>query len=321
MTRARGIGLEVALFEIINILAPVFLVIVLGWVLARSGFLPGVAIHDLNRLTYWVGLPSLLFYRIGTADPEIQGVTGLLLVCAAATLLAIVAAGIGAGLMGLPRRSYGTFMQGVFRGNLAFIGLPVVIYAFSDAGGGPEASALLVLGPLIVLYNVLAVVVLVFSGGGTGRGIVTPALYGLVTNPILIASLAGVSFAFSGFPLPAMADRTISAVGQMALPLALLCIGATLYTTRIQGSLHWAVVGAVLKVALVPAIGLGLAWAVGLSAEHTRIALILLACPTASVSYVLARQLRGDEALASSIVVIANVLAVPALFVVLMVTG
>ncbi len=289
--------------------------------MARSGFLPSQAIDDLNRLSYWVGLPALLFYRIGTAEPDFWAVTGLLFVCTAATLLGIVAAGIGAAAMGLPRRSYGTFIQGVFRGNMAFIGLPVVLYAFSNAGGGAEASALLVFGPMVVLYNVLAVVVLVLSAGRTGHGIVMPALYALVTNPILIASLAGVLLAMAAVPLPDVAARTLSAVGQMALPLALICIGATLYTTRIRGSLRWAFVGAAMKVALLPAIGLALAWAVGLSAVHTQIALILLACPTAAVSYVLARQLRGDEALASSIVVIATVLAVPAMFAVLAVTG
>lgn len=309
------------MFEIVNILAPVFLVILLGWVLARSGFLPGQALADLNRLSYWVGLPALLFYRIGTAQPEVQGVTGLLLVCTLATLLAIVVAALGAVALRMPGRSYGTFIQGVFRGNLAFIGLPVVLYAFEGAGAGAEDSALLVFGPLVVLYNVLAVVVLVFSGGGSGRGLIRPALYGLVTNPILISSLAGVLLAVSGWTMPDMAERTLGAVGQMALPLALICIGGTLYTTRIQGSLGWAVAGAMMKVALVPAMGYGLAQAFGLSDEHTRIAMILLACPTASVSYVLARQLRGDEGLAASIVVLANVLAVPALAVVLAVTG
>lgn len=262
----------------------------------------------------------MLFYRIGTADPDVQGVTGLLLVCTGATLLGIVAAGIGARLMGMPLRSYGTFMQGVFRGNLAFIGLPVVLYAFPGESGGAESTALLVFGPMVVLYNVLAVVVLVIPGGGSGSGIIRPAVYGLVTNPILIASLAGVLLSLSGLTLPEVASRTLSAVGQMALPLALICIGATLYTTEVKGSLGRAMVGALMKVALIPAIGLALAWAVGLSDEQTRIALILMACPTASVSYVLVRQLRGDEALASSIVVFANLLAIPAMFIVLAIT-
>ncbi|WP_353959898.1 AEC family transporter [Aquisalimonas lutea] len=305
------------MLAIVNILAPVFLVILLGWALARTGFLPGQALAELNRLCYWVGVPCLLFYRVSTAQPDVGGVTGLLLVCGLATVLAIGVAGLVGLALGLPGRAYGTFMQGVFRGNLAFIGLPVVLYAFPDSAGSAETSALLVFGPLVVLYNVLAVVVLVLSGGGSGHGLVRPALYGLVTNPILVASLGGLLVALAGIPLPEVAGNTISAIGQMALPLALICIGGTLYTTRIQGSLGRALAGAGMKVAAVPLIGFALAWAVGLSDDHTRIALILLACPTASVSYVLARQLRGDEALASSIVVLSNFLAVPAMFVVL----
>ncbi len=76
-----------------------------------------------------------------------------------------------------------------------------------------------------------------------------------------------------------------------------------------------------LKVGAVPALGLGLAWWLGLSPEHTRIVGILLACPTASASYLLASQLGGDDGLASSIVVLSTLLAVPAMIVVLWVTA
>lgn len=211
-------------------------------------------------------------------------------------------------------------MQGVFRGNLAFIGLPVVLYAFSatsSAGGSAEDSALLAFGPMVVLYNILAVIVLLFAGGVVRRGIVRSIGYGLLTNPILIACLGGLVFSLAGLELPVLVQRTLAAIGQMALPLALICIGGTLHVTRLRGSLGWAFAGSLMKVALVPAFGFVLARWLGLSAEHSRIVLILLACPTASVSYVLARQLQGDEALASSMIVISNLLAVPAMIVVL----
>src|SRR5690606_30587535 len=121
--------------------------------------------------------------------------------------------------------------------------------------------------------------------------------------------------------LPDLLQRTLSAIGQMALPLALICIGGTLHTTRLRGGLRYAFIGSLMKVTLLPAIGMLLAWWVGLSAEHTRIVLLLLACPTASVSYILVRQLQGDEALASSMIVISNLLAVPAMAVVLAITA
>lgn len=316
---------EVSVLLIIaNILSPIFLVIALGWALTRSGFLSIRALEDINRLTYWVGLPCALFYRIAGASPDVAAVGDLLLVGVLATVIAIGAAALTAFSLRLPVRSRGAFIQGVFRGNLAFIGLPVVLYAFSSPGmesSNAENSALLAFGPMVVVYNILAVVVLLFGGGVVRRGLIGSVGYGLLTNPILIACLGGLVFSLTSLALPELMQRTLAAIGQMALPLALICIGGTLHITRLRGSLGPAFIGSLMKVSLVPIIGLLLGWWLGLSQEHLRIVLILLACPTASVSYVLVRQLQGDEALASSMIVISNILAVPAMAVVLAVTA
>ncbi|MBA1145723.1 AEC family transporter [Ectothiorhodospiraceae bacterium WFHF3C12] len=313
------------MLTIVEILAPVFLIVALGWSLARAGFLSRGALQEVNRLSYWFGLPALLFHRLATASPEFRAVGGLLLALSGATLAGILLAAMAAAVLRLPRPVVGTFIQGVFRGNLAFIGLPVVLYAFAGSpmgGAGAESSALLAFGPTVVLYNVLAVAVLLAPGaqGGWSKALVR-AGYGMVTNPILIACLAGVGYAAAGLAMPDLLGRTLSALGQMALPLALLCIGGALYWTRVRGHLLWAGIAAVLKVSVLPAIGLGLAWWLGLSPEHTRIVGILLACPTASASYLLATQLGGDGGLASSIVVLSTLVAVPAMILVLWVTG
>lgn len=295
----------------------------LGWLLARTGFLSPRALHDLNALTYWVGLPALLFVGIAGASPEIGAVRDLMIVTFGATGAGILAAmGLARGLA-VPAGARGTFVQGVFRGNLTFIGLPVVMYAFAGpggTGGSAAASALLVFGPTVVLYNVLAILVLMRRDGDGGPRMPGGALRSLLTNPILIACIAGLVFSLSDTGLPVLVQRTGGAIGQMALPLALLCIGGSLFTTRLSGSLHWALAGALAKVLLLPALGLPLAWLVGLSHEHLRIALILLACPTASASYVLARQLGGDVALASGMILLSNLLALPGLLLVLALT-
>ncbi len=270
-------------------------------------------------MTYWVGLPSLLVHRIAAAEPEFAAVSGLLAVAMGATFAGIALGYAGAAVLGLARETRGTFVQGVFRGNLAFIGLPVVIYAFEAAGGdtaAAQASALLLFGPLVVVYNIAAVAVLLAGRGGR-TGVLRGVGYGLVTNPILISCALGLVLALLEFPMPLAVERGLAAVGQMALPLALVCIGGTLASTRVRGRLGPAAAAAALKVAALPAIGAGLALLIGLSDAHLRIALIMLACPTASASYVLARQLGGDEGLASSVILLSNLLAIPAMMVVL----
>jgi predicted permease len=304
--------------------APIFLVIGLGWLLARQGLIGAGALKQLNWLTYWVAMPAFLFHSIAGANHQLQAASGLLFVTVLATLLAMLAAALLGPMAGIAKASRGTFVQGVFRGNLGFIGLPIIIYAFSatgPSGGGAEASALLVFGPMVVLYNLFGVLVLLpADSGGLRRGLGIASREWL-RNPILISCVAGLCVSLGGWSTPPMVERSFTIIGQMALPLALLCIGGTLHSCQLRGRIRLATTASLMKVALLPSLGLLIAGWVGLSDELTRVALILLACPTASATYVLACQLDGDEALASGIVVISNLLAIPAMFGVLAATA
>lgn len=306
--------------QIITIIAPVFLLIALGWGLLRWRFFTASALSDVNRLCYWVALPTLLFESVATSEPDFRAAGGLFGVVLAATVLGIVVAAAYAVISRMPPTSRGAFIQGAFRGNMVFVGLPVVLYAFAampQSTTNAEQAALLIIGPMIGLYNVFGVLVLLVSAGGLNGPVLRAALVGLVTNPLLIACAAGLLFALTDTALPDMAARTLEATGRMAFPLALICIGGALYLTRIRGNLGPAIVGSMMKVTLLPVIGYGLARWAGLSDDHALIAVIMLASPTAAASYVLTLQLKGDDALASSIILISHVVVVPALLVIL----
>ena len=282
----------------------------------RWRFFGAGALHDVNRLCYWVALPILLFHRIGGTAPDFIAAGDLLVVVLAATMLGILVAGVFAWLSGMARASRGAFIQGAFRGNAVFVGLPVVLYAFDATGAstsGAESAVLLIVGPLLVIYNVMAVSLLLFSAGGFNRRALRAAAVGVVVNPILLGCVAGLLFSASGAAMPPFADRTLGTLGSMAFPLALICIGGALYLTPIRGSLALATVGALMKVALLPMIGLGLAVWMGLGQEQRMIAVIILASPTAAATYVLTCQLKGDDAMASGIILLSHILAVPSL--------
>jgi hypothetical protein len=118
--------------EILNTLAPVFLLIALGAGLQRAAFVPPNFLKEANRVTYWVGLPALLFSQLAASFHQSAG---------AGRMLGVMLGATGAGhrgrpicrawLMRVPGAAAGTFVQGAFRGNLAFVGLPV-IYALPD---------------------------------------------------------------------------------------------------------------------------------------------------------------------------------------------
>ncbi len=291
--------------------------------LARTGFISALAFGELNRLTYWVGLPALLVDRIGAATPAFGSVAGILAVMIGTTVVLVTISVLVGTIGGLPARSRVTFIHGTFRGNLAFVGLPVVVYSFagSDAAGSVESAALIAFVPLVILYNVMGVVLLQLPGQSHPLTAIKRVLRGLAGNPILIASLIGIAIALTGWEFPVFIGRTLSAVGQMALPLALMGIGAGLYATRLRGQRRWAVTGALMKTAMAPLVGFLLALWIGLGTDEMRLALIFLACPTAAASYVLVQQMDGDSALAAGVIVLSHLFALPAMLVVLALSG
>jgi malate permease and related proteins len=311
---------------VIDVLTPIVVLIALGFALRRSGFLPDVFFRQANALVYWFGLPALLFVELATAAPAYQAALSIVVVLTLVAVLCIAIGYVAGWRLHLARPARASFVQGAFRGNLTYVGLPVVLYALQAVGNGSpgnQALALLAITPIIPLYNVLAVLVLLGAAGSRQVGLKTQGgrlVRNIVTNPLIIACVAGIAYAWSPLPMPAMAQRTLSALGQMALPLALLGIGATLRVRDIRAAGLAASTAAGIKVFLAPLAGLALALAFGMAGLELQITLLYLAMPTAAASFVMADQMGADGALASSVVAISTLLAVPALALVLLLT-
>jgi predicted permease len=311
---------KVAGVLVLNTLAPVFLLIGIGALLQRSGFVSPGFLKEANRLTYWLGLPALLFSQLASSFHEAGQAKLMLAAMALATAAVIGVAYVVAWAMRVPGAATGTFVQAAFRGNLAFLGLPI-IYAMPDvplAGGvSARAAAVVVVGPIMVAYNLIGVIVLLLSQHELGWGMVRPFVRQLLATPPLLATLAGIGFAVMGWTLPSAIDKAFNALGEMALPLGLLAVGGSLMTVdrRAGGKATWA--AALLKTFGAPALGWMIGRAMGLGTAETKILMILLATPTAIISYVMAVELKGNEAIASGSIVLSVITSIASLAVVL----
>ena len=303
---------------IFDTLAPLVLLIALGVGLAHLKFLGRTFINDLNKLTFWVVLPALLFSKASEAVTPGDMALRLFLVLLAATLLITGLAWVASRLLRIPSSERGTLMQAAYRGNLTYIGLPVLVYSL-----GPDHDALamgvVVVVSMTVVNNILAVLVL--RGGAPLEVGLKRMLRSILTNPLLIAGLLGLFFSLLDLRLPEFLNRTLTSLGGATVPLAVLCIGGSLALTPLRGRRTWILSAALLKVAVLPALAFGLSRLVGLGPSETRIILILSACPTAAASYVMVRQIGGDEALASGAIAASTILSALSLAVVLAVTA
>jgi predicted permease len=139
----------------------------------------------------------------------------------------------------------------------------------------------------------------------------------VMTNPLFIACVAGGICLYFLPPLPLFISRSCEAVGAISLPLALIGIGGVMVQSRVAGSGVASLAASLIKVAVSPLVGLWAAHLVGLGANETKIALLLLACPTAVTSYVVAEQLGGDEKLSAAIIVVSTFLSIISLSIII----
>ncbi|MBN1257563.1 MAG: AEC family transporter [Planctomycetes bacterium] len=310
---------------VINTLTPLFVLVLLGYILRKQRFVEESAWQATNRLVYWIALPCLLFSKTAQNQLDSGPALRIFLVLLAGTLLAAALAYLVCLVLRIPWKSCGAFVQGSFRSNLAYVGLPVVLFSLAGADGyvDPklEAAAVLAIAPLIPIYNLISVIVLLTGQEGvqmSKRRRAQKIAFKVVTNPLLLACAFGIAYSMTGQKLPLVLNRTLSGLGQMAMPLALLGIGAALSFKTLHGGMLHASAAAIIKIVAMPLIGFMAGSAFGMPLVEIRMAMLYLACPTAVASFVMADQLGADKKLAANIVVLTILLAIPAMAIVLL---
>lgn len=308
----------------VETLLPVVLLIILGWLLARFRFLGPEFMADLNKLTFYVALPAFIVRSMTEVQVPVGPALRLFLLLLACTVTALLLAPVLARMIGARRSSLGSVAQAAFRGNLAYGGLPILTYSL--VGEDPETKltvlglGLLVFAPLTASYNLLAVLCL--QPVGTLRDVAgwKRAVRSIVTNPLLISCVAGFGLAVVGFRFPAPLHQSLTALGGVALPVALLCIGGAFTHIRFGGRYRsiWVAVG--VKLLVLPLLAwMGCEW-LGVEGFERRIVLLFSAVPTAATAYTMAKEMGGDEVVTSGAIALSTLLAFITLTLVLWVT-
>jgi predicted permease len=310
---------------LVDTLAPLILLIVLGAALARIRFLGSAFIADLNKLAFWIALPALLFTSASGAAAPDSDTFRLFAVLVVGTAIITLLAFAASFALQMPASTRGTLMQAAFRGNLAYIGIPILAYSFSEGSAEGSnramATAVIVMVFTMALYNILAVIVLQSSMHSTRAIDWRRSLLSILSNPLLLAGLLGLVVPLLRITLPSFLQRALEALGAAAVPIALMCIGGSLATIRLKGRRSWIVTAALLKVAVLPCLVFFFTRLAGLETADQRTALVLASCPTAAAAFVMARQMGGDEALASGSIALSTLLSFISLSVALWLTS
>ncbi len=272
-------------------IAPVFAMILMGYGLRRGG-IPSTEFWNLNdRLVYWVLMPALFFAKISAADLS-GGLGNYALLLYAGFFTAILCGWCLGRAVLAPQAS--SLLQGSARFN-TFIGL-----AIAEAVFGTMGLQIAVLGSalLVPVVNVTVVTLMTRQLGGGGKS----TLKGLMKNPLILSICAGALFNFAGFNEVPILHEVARILGDAALPIMLLCVGANLKLRGLTGSVQIIGLSMVGKFLVNPAAVILAAWFLNPDPLAVQVALVFAALPTGVASYTLARELRGDAPLMAAII-------------------
>ncbi len=277
--------------SIITTIVPIFLVVVIGWIARRKGFMPQEFWGPANRLVFYIAIPAMIFQAIARASLDRQFNPRLIVFTLLAASCGYLAGWLVARSWSLPANSRGSFIQCSGHGNLGYIGLAVAFYYLGE--GGLVAASLLA-GFVMILQNLLSVLALQSASHSANPGRPTILARQVLANPVIVAALAGISVSAFKIPIPLVVDRTLDILRAMALPTALLLIGASLSFDFIKSHKATVTAACLIKLILMPATGIILFKLAGFSSTTFLPALILLSSPTATIAYVMGSEMDGD---------------------------
>jgi hypothetical protein len=284
----------------LNAIAPIFLIILLGYFLFRSRLVGAEIWSAVEHICFYLLFPALIVKTLSRADlgelPIAEFAAVVLTAVFGMTALLLAARPVLAARYGVSGPTFTSLFQGATR----FHGFMALAIIGSLYGGPGIALAAIALGIMIPVLNMLNVVVLTLYGEGGGEATWSEAGLRVLQNPFIIA--CGVGFLLNITGLPDFLYSAIEITAGGGLGLALLAVGAGLDLSRATETRALVAVGVIIRLVGMPLFMIAMAAIVGLEGLPRTIAIIAGAVPTASTAYVMARKMGGDAELMASLV-------------------
>lgn len=287
----------------LNATVPIFLVILLGWVLMQKHMLTKEFTTVADKFVFKIALPCLLFKDIATANIKETFDLTFVLFCMITTTIMFLTTWLLTALFMKDKSMVGAFIQASVRGSSAVLGIAFVQNIYGNSGMAP-----MMIVASVPLYNIFSVIILTFNSNESTKDTnkIKTACINVLKNPIIIAIFAALVVALLEIPIPTMALKTVSNVAATATPLALLVVGATFEGKQAISKIKPTALATFIKLILLPALFLPIAYLFGFRNSEMVAILVMLASPTTVTCYIMAKNMHNDAVLSSSIVVTAT---------------
>lgn len=302
--------------QILTIVVPVFVLVGLGYLAARTGLLSQSVGEGLGQFVFVIAIPALIFKTLATVSMEhgfpwalwAAYFSGVAITWAIATLIV--------------RKVFGRDARaGVIAGisaafaNTVMVAIPLVSSVLGQEGLLPLVLLISVHLPVMTIVIAVLMERAAAADGITGAqsipDLLKKILASLITNPIVIAILASLVWRVFSLPLTGIAGDVVGRLASTALPVALFSLGMSMVLYGIRGNMAAGIILSVLKVAVMPAIVLVLCeFVFGLPPVWTAAMTLTAACPTGVNVYIFASRYGTGHAMSANSITLTTAAAV-----------
>lgn len=290
----------------LNATIPIFLMMLLGMLFRKLGWMDEVFAAKMNKFVFLVPLPVLLFEQLATVDFSEVWDIKFILFCFVVTAISITISTL-ISLLWKDRSVKGEFIQATYRSSAALLGIAFIQNIYGTAGMAP----LMIIGS-VPLYNIMAVVVLsVFKQGNNSfdKALVKKTLKGIATNPIIIGIVAGFVWSALKLPMPSILHKTVSSIGATATPMGLMSMGATFEMKKATSKMKPTLVAVFMKLVGFCVVFLPMAALLGFRNEEMIAILVMLGSATTVSCFVMARNMGHEGTLSSGVIMMTTLLS------------
>ena len=301
-----------------NVIAPVFFLMVLGYLLVNYTSLADRKLtKQANAIVFKIFLPCMLFYNVYQSDigAEIHSRIKLCIWAAGGLLILFVLLCLIVPKVVKQENQQGVVIQGIFRSNYVIFGVAVVQNMY---GVKSTTTAAILSAILVPMYNFLAVVALSIFGEKRETDW-KKIILDIVKNPLIISSVLGIIFSLLGIRLPTAVDTTVQDLAKLSTPIAFMILGGDLDFSKVRGNLKVASAVLTIKLVILPLIMIPMIVMMGYRDADLLSGLLAYQTPVAVSSYIMAQQAGADGQLAGQLVVFSSVLSIFTLFVTILI--
>ncbi len=297
------------LFNTLNAVLPIFLLMVCGYLTRAAGILKREDVNKINKLNFNVFIPILVAYNIHNSDLSSAFHPGFIAYAVCGLVAEAGLAWVFTRFFVPDRLQKGVVIQGLFRTNVTLVGVQLLANLIPNADLGPIS---ILSAFTTITINTLSVIALeTYSKGRTsGRHL----FLSILKNPLIIGCLTGVALLLSGLKLPAFVETTARDLARIASPLALFLLGAFFRFEDLKRDLKLLSAVTVLRLLVFPGIFLPIAAALGLRGIYFATLIPVFATPNAAPSFAMVQRMGGDAELAGNIVVMTSLFCTLTIF-------